>query len=338
MANVTEKRKERIDRGIKVRTEGIYSVSSLQEVSYLALPRLILILGLLLLPLLMPSLYWNRVISIVGIYALLALGFDFLAHFVGLVSLGGAFFIGVGGYTAALLNKSLGLPPFLTIPMATLGGALISTVLLLPALPLRGVYFAIVTLMYPLALMRIIEALNIFGGTDGVLGVAGFPGRWIEQYLIIFIVIFAMFGLRRLVNEDIGLVFRGVKDNDQSVRASGLSITLYKAIAVFIASALGCLGGAYLSHIYMWAGISQFALDFSVIPIAATVIGGGGTLVGPVLGCFILVPISEWLREFGTLRIVFYSVILMAFIMFRSEGIMVYAQRKYHQFERWVKV
>ena len=72
-----------------------------------------------------------------GIYALLALGFDFLAHFVGLVSLGGAFFIGVGGYTAALLNKSLGLPPALTIPMATLGGAFICTLLLLPALPLQ---------------------------------------------------------------------------------------------------------------------------------------------------------------------------------------------------------
>jgi branched-chain amino acid transport system permease protein len=317
--NTQERRKERIDRGIKVRTEGIYAVSSWQEVTYLVLPRLILIVGLLLLPLIIPSLYWKRVISIAAIYALLALGFDFLAHFVGLVSLGGAFFIGVGGYTAALLNKSLGLPPVLTIP-------------------LRGVYFAIVTLMYPLALMRIIEALNIFGGTDGILGVAGFPNRWIEQYLIILIVIIALFGLRRLVNEDIGLVFRGVKDNDQSVRASGLSITLYKAIAVFIASGLGSLGGAYLAHIYMWSGISQFALDFSVIPIAATVIGGGGTLVGPLLGCFFLVPISEWLRTFGTLRIVFYSVILMAFIMFRSEGIMVYAQRKYHQFQRWVKV
>jgi branched-chain amino acid transport system permease protein len=88
----------------------------------------------------------------------------------------------------------------------------------------------------------------------------------------------------------------------------------------------------------MWAGISTLALDFSIIPIAATVIGGGGTLVGPVLGSLILVPISELLRAFGTLRIVFYSLILMAFIVFRSEGIMVYGQRKYHQFEKWIKV
>ncbi len=144
--------------------------------------------------------------------------------------------------------------------------------------------------------------------------------------------------LRRLVNEDIGLVFRGVKDNDQAIRASGMNITFYKAVAVFITAALGSLGGAYLAHIYMWSGISQFALDFSILPIAATVIGGGGTLVGPLIGCFILIPISELLRAFGTLRIVFYALILMMFIMFRSEGIMVYAQRKYHQFERWVKV
>jgi branched-chain amino acid transport system permease protein len=338
MANITEKRKERLDRGIKVRTEGIYAISSWEEVSYLLLPRLVLILGLLILPLVMPTLYWKRVISIVSIYALLTLGFDFLANFVGLVSLGGAFFIGTGGYIAAILNKSYGFSPALTIPIATLGGAVICTLLLLPCLPLRGVYFAIVTLMYPLVLARIIEALNILGGTDGILGVASFPSRWIEQYLIILIVIISLFGLRRLVNEDIGLVFRGVKDNDQAVRASGLSITLYKAIAVFIASGLGSLGGAYLCHIYMWAGISQFALDFSIIPIAATVIGGGGTLVGPLLGCFILVPISEILRAFGALRIVFYALILLMFIMFRSEGIMVYAQRKYHQFERWVKV
>jgi branched-chain amino acid transport system permease protein len=332
------RRKERLDRGIKVRAEGIYALMSWRELSYLFLPRLVLIGGLLILPLVMPSMYWQRVISIVCIYALLALSFDFLAHYVGLVSLGGAFFIGTGGYIAALLNTSFGLPPLLTIPIATLLGAFICTLLLLPCLPLRGVYFAIVTLMYPLLLARVIEALDILGGTDGIVGIESFTNRWIEQYFIILMVLFFLFGTRRVVNQDIGLVFRAVKDNDQSVRASGMSITRYKTIAVFIASAIGCLGGAYLVHLYMWAGLSTLALDFSILPIAATVIGGSGTLVGPVLGAFILVPISELLRAFGTLRIVFYSLILLAFIIFRSEGIMVYGQRKYHQFEKWIKV
>jgi len=313
---IEERRKERLDRGIKVRTDGIYAIMSLRELSYLTMPRLVLIVGLLILPLVLPSMYWQRVISIVCIYSLLALSFDFLAHFLGLVSLGGAFFIGTGGYIAAILNTSFGFPPIFTIPISTLLGAFICTILLLPCLPLRGVYFAIVTLMYPLVLARIIEALNVLGGTDGIYGVASFANRWIEQYFVILMVLLFLFGMRRLVNLDIGLVFRAVKDNDQAVRASGMSITFYKAIAVFIASAMGCLGGACLVHIYMWSGISQFALDFSILPIAATVIGGAGTLVGPVLGCLILVPISELLRAFGTLRIVFYSLILVAFIVF----------------------
>ena len=336
--NNEQRRKERLDRGIKVRTDGLYAIMSLRELCYLTVPRLVLIVGMLVLPVVMPDMYWQRVISIVCIYALLALGFDFLAHFVGLVCLGGAFFIGVGGYLAAILNTFWGFPPLVTIPIATLLGGAICTLLLLPCLPLRGVYFAIVTLMYPLVLMRIIEALNILGGTDGIMGVASFANRWIEQYFVIVMVLLFLFGLRRLVNLDIGLVFRAVKDNDQAVRASGMNITFYKAIAVFVASALGCLAGACLVHIYMWSGISLFALDFSILPIAATVIGGAGTVVGPVLGCFILVPISELLRAFGTLRIVFYCLILVAFIVFRSEGIMVYGQRKYHQFERWVTI
>ena len=327
-----------MDRGIKVRSDGIYALLSWRELSYLTLPRLVLIVGLLLLPVLMPGAYWQRVVSIVCIYALLSISFDFLAHFLGLVSLGGALFIGVGGYMTAIMNTSLGWPPFVAIPIATVAGALICTLLLLPCLPLRGVYFAIVTLMYPLALMRIIEALDIFGGTDGIMGIDSFSNHWIEQYFVIIMVLIFLFGLRRLVNTDLGLVLRAVKDNDQSVRASGMSITFYKAVAVFIASAMGCLAGASIVHIYMWGGISLFALDFSILPIAATVIGGGGTLVGAVLGCLILVPISELLRDLGTLRIVFYSLILMAFIVFRSEGIMVYGERKYHQFERWVKV
>jgi branched-chain amino acid transport system permease protein len=333
-----QRRRERIDRGIKVRTEGIYALMSWRELAYLAVPRLMLIVGLLVLPLAMPGMYWQRVVSIVCIYALLALSFDFLAHYVGLVSLGGAFFVGTGSYLTAILNTKLGLSPLVTIPGATLIGGALCTLMLLPCLPLRGVYFAIVTLMYPLFLARVIEALDILGGTDGIMGIDSFPSTWLEQYFVIIMLLLFLFAIRRLVNTDLGLVLRAVKDNDQAVRASGMDVTRYRALAVFVASAIGCFAGACLVHIYMWAGISTFALDFSVLPIAATVIGGSGTLVGPLLGCLILVPVSELLRDFGTLRIVFYALILLAFIVFRSEGLMVYGQRKYHQIQRWIKI
>ena len=332
------RRKERIDRGIKVRSDGLYALLSWREMAYLIAPRFILIAGLLALPLLMPGLYWQRVISIVCIYAMVAISFDFLAHYVGLVCLGGAFFIGVGGYIAGIFNAYFGMPPLVTIPLAAIAGGGFCTLLLLPCLPLRGVYFAIVTLMYPLFMARIIEAFDLFGGTDGILGIDSFSSAFVEQYFVVGILLVFLFGLRRLVNTDMGLIFTAIMDNDQAVRASGINITHYKALAVFIASAMGCLAGACLTHIYMWSGISQFALDFSILPIAATVIGGAGTLAGPVIGCLILVPISELLRDFGTLRIVFYASILVAFILFRSDGIMAFAKRKYEQIERWTQV
>src|SRR3989339_1141239 len=93
-----EKRKERLDRGIKARTEGLYAVSSWREVGYLVAPRAGLILALLIAPLIVPGLYWQRVLALAGVYALLGISFDFLAGRVGLVCIGGAFMIGVGGY------------------------------------------------------------------------------------------------------------------------------------------------------------------------------------------------------------------------------------------------
>jgi branched-chain amino acid transport system permease protein len=332
-----ERRKERLDRGIKVRTEGLYALTSWREMSYLLVPRGVLIFGLLLLPFLL-DMYWQRVLCAAGIYALLALGFDFLAEFVGLVCLGGAFFIGAGAYISGLLNAQLGWPPLLTIPIATVAGAFISTFVLLPCLRLRGIYFAIISFMFPLLTVYIIIALNIFGGTEGITALSTFPNTWLDQYLILGAVIVALFALRRLVNEDIGLILRSIKDNDQAVKASGISITSYKIKAVFISALVGCFGGAYLSHLYGWVGLSQFALDFSILPIAATVMGGMGTLVGPVLGAFILTPMSEALRGFGQLRVVLYCLILIGFIVYKPEGLMNYLQRKYHQFEHWEEV
>lgn len=333
------RRRERIDRGVKVRSETLYALSSWQEITYLAAPRLLLAGGFLLLPLLLhPWPYWNRVTLSVCVLGLLAVSFDFLANYVGLVCLGGAFFYGVGGYAAALLNTRLGLPVYLCIPLATVLGAAFCTALISPCLPLRGIYFAIVTLMYPLLMTRIIEAGDVLGGTEGFRGIDGFASPWAEQYGLIASLLVAVFALRRFVTEDAGLSIRAVKDNDQAVRASGISVTQLKARAVFLAALLGCFAGAYYIHMYRSVGISAFALDLSILPIAAAVIGGGGTLAGPVLGSLILVPLSEVLRDFGSLRIVIYALVLTGFVVFRSEGLLPFGARKYQQFERWVDV
>ncbi len=333
------KRKERIDRGIKVRSDTIYLLSSWQEIMYLLFPRLLVFFFYLIVPLILSfSPYWQQVFIIICIYALISISFDFLANYIGLVCLGGAFFIGVGGYFSGVINTSLHLSPYLSIILATILGSIFCTILLIPTLPLRGVYFAIITLMYPLFMTRLIEALNIFGGTNGMIGIEGFSNTFFEIAFLVTVSLIFLFALRRLTFEDIGVVIKAVKDNDQSVKASGINPTKIRIIAVFLASIIGCFAGAFLTHLYMWAGLSLFALDFSIIPITAVVIGGGGSLFGALLGSVIIVPLSEFLRDFGALRIAIYSIILTLVIVFKSEGLLNYLNRKYNQFERWKKV
>lgn len=332
------RRKERIDRPIKVLTEDIYALGSTRNMLYVAGPRLLPSALLLLLPLLAPSAYFQRVLTLAALYALLALSWDFLERSIGVVSLGQSLFFGIGAYLAGMFNLELGLSPFWALIVSSLAGAAICTALLVPCLPLRGIYFAMTTLVYPLLLSRIIEATAILGGTDGLVGVAPFPNVWIEQYLVLVVLLGACFSLSRLLTTDLGTTLSAIGDNDQTVRACGININLYKIISVFFASAIGCFAGAYFTFLYMFVGLSAFSLDLSILPIACAVVGGMRTLIGPILGAFLLVPLSEGARDLGTLRIVFYSLLLAGLILFKPEGLFNYLKRKYQQVERWVEV
>lgn len=333
-------RKERLDRGIKVRTEDIFALSSYREISYLLLPRALPVMFLLSFPLLkdLVGLYWEKVLIITCVTALLALSWDLLAS-VGLISLGQALFFGAGAYITGFLNHSFSWPPFITIPLGTLGGALFCTILLLPVLRIRGVYFAIVTLTLPLLLGRVIEATKILGGTEGLSALSRLSSSiWVELYIPVLALLICLFGFRRLINEDYGLVLQGIRDNDLAVMSGAINIYKFKAQAVFIAAVAGAFAGAFMTHYYQFVGMPAFALDFSILPLTCAVLGGVGSFAGPLLGAFILVPLSEVLRAFGTLRVVFYSAILIICIVGLPEGIFHYIQRKFHQFERLVKV
>jgi branched-chain amino acid transport system permease protein len=331
-----ERRKERIDRGIKVRAGDVFALSSWREMLYLLAPRLIPVLGFLILPLVLNA-YWQKVLLSVAAFALLAISWDILAQS-GMISLGQALFFGLGAYCSGALTHSFGWHPLLALPVAALLGGLLSTLCLLPVLRLRGVYFSMVTLIIPLMLVRIVEATKIFGGTEGLSGITPLPSKWVEIYLIVTVLLAALFGFRRLMDSDYGLVLRAIKDNDRSVTNAGINIYWFKAQALFISSSLAALTGAFMTHVYMFVGMPVFALDYSILPIAAAVVGGPGTLAGATVGAVILVPLSEVLRGVGGLRIVFYGLFLVVFIVALPEGIFHYIQRKYHQFERWVEV
>ncbi|MEN8782373.1 MAG: branched-chain amino acid ABC transporter permease [Desulfobacterales bacterium] len=331
-----QKRRERVDRGIKVRSGDVFALCSWREMLYLAGPRVLPVFAILMLPLVL-GIYWQKVLLSVAVFALLAISWDLLAQ-TGMISLGQALFFGMGAYVTGILNHYWGLPPLLTIPVAAVFGGLICTALLLPVLRLRGIYFSMVTLILPLMLVRLIEATRIFGGTEGLTGMTSLPSRWLEIYLIVGAMLAALFGFRRLLGTDYGLVLKGIRDNDRSVINAGINIYWYKTQALWIASTIGAFAGAFMTHVYMFVGMPVFALDYSILPIAAAVVGGPGSLAGATLGAFILVPLSEVLRGVGGLRIVLYGVFLVVFIVALPEGIFHFIQRKYHQFERWVEV
>lgn len=332
-------RRERVDRGIKVRSDDVFAIASLRDLCYVLLPRVLAVAALLVFPLLQAvvSGYWQTVMLNTLVIALLALSWDLLAS-TGLVSLGQALFFGVGGYLAGYLDSGLGLGPLLGIPAATLAGALLSTALLFPLLRLRGIYFGMITFALPLLFMRIIETTGVLGGTEGLSGLTPFLDRTAELYLAIAAVLVATAAYRRLGASDYGLVFRAIRDNDRAVVAAGYDLQWMRAQAVFLAALPACFAGAFVTHHYQFVGMPAFALEYSTLPLTAAVVGGSGSFLGAVVGSFILVPLSEVMREFGSLRVVVYSLVLLLFIVALPEGIFRFAVRKYGQFERLVPI
>lgn len=332
-------RKERIDRGIKARCEDIFAIASFGDIAYLVAPRALLVLLILVFPLLkdVVGMYWEKVFVITCVMSLLALSWDLLAS-VGLISLGQALFFGVGAYIAGFLSSALKWPPILTIPVATIAGAALCAILLLPVLRVRGVYFAIVTLTVPLLLLRVIEATKILGGTEGLSALAPIPNLWIQLYVPAVALLLCLFGFRRLINQDYGLVLQGIRDNDRAVMSGAINVSKFKTQAVFLAGLPAAFAGAFMTHFYQYVGMPAFSMDFSILPLTCAVLGGVGSFVGPVVGALILVPLSEFLRAFGTLRVVFYSAILILCVVGLPEGIFHYLERKYHQFERLAKM
>ena len=158
-------RKERIDRGIKARSQDIFALCSWREMLYLAGPRLLPVVICLLLPLIL-GVYWQKVLMSVAVFAILAVSWDILAQS-GMISLGQALFFGTGAYCSGIMNHYWGLSPLLTLPLAAICGGLISTLLLLPVVRLRGGYCSMVTLSIPLMLVRVIEARKGCGWTEG---------------------------------------------------------------------------------------------------------------------------------------------------------------------------
>ncbi|GAB6171227.1 branched-chain amino acid ABC transporter permease [Paradesulfitobacterium aromaticivorans] len=328
-------RKERIDRGIKVRSDDIFILASLRDLMYATLPKGIAVVLLVVFPLLKDQVgtYWENVLVTTIIIALLSLSWDLLSS-VGLVSLGQALFFGIGAYLTGWLSRTFELTPLVSIPLATLGGALIATIFLFPVLRLRGIYFGLITFALPLLFARVIEVTKILGGTEGLNRISPLPGLTTELYILIAVLLISIYAYHRLMTSNYGLVLQAIRDNDRAVIAAGIDVQRLKAQAVFLAALPATFAGAFLTHHFQVVGMQSFALDYSILPLTSAIVGGAGSFIGSVLGAFLMIPLSEFLREFASLRVVIYSLLLLVFAVGLPEGIFPYLRRKYQQFER----
>jgi branched-chain amino acid transport system permease protein len=268
---------------------------------------------------------------------LLALSWELLAS-CGLFSLGQALFFGLGAYLAGSMNFYLHLPIVVTIPAATLLGGVLGALLLAPVVRLRGVYFAMVTLMLPILFRQIIEAWGILGGAHGLSALSPFPYERLDKYLIVIAFLATLFGMRRLIESDYGLVLRAINDDDRAVMSAGININRRKIQALFLAGACAAFAGAFMTHHYQFVGFSVFAWDYSILPLASAAVGGVGTFAGSALGSMILVPLSEGLRAMGGLRVAIYCAILILVILALPGGLFRFLERKYQQYETIVEV
>lgn len=331
------RRVEKIERSISARSKDIYALNSHREFLYNFGPWLFPILSLSLLPLFMRDPYFLLVLIIANTYAVLAASWDILGGFAGLPSFGQALFFGIAGYASGFINLQLGLSPWITIPIGAVIGMLVGTLLFAPALRLKGAYFALATLILPIIMARMTFIFpEVFGAEEGLYGLDPLSNRVGDYYFSLLILLATLIVLRGAANSEFGLVLHGIRENELAVEAAGINTTKYKLRATLLSGFFAGLAGSFFAHEITFVGPTAFSLEISIAALLMSAIGGPATIVGPVIGAYLITVSLESLRIITEVRILLYSLILLFVMLFKPEGIYRYLERVYHTKERAV--
>ena len=287
----------------------------------------VFIAGLLLMPE-MVSRGTLRTMIFACYLSIFAISWDILSGRTGYISFGHPFLIGIGAYTTAILTKRFDVPIELSIPIAvivTMGAGLI---VLLPALRIKGSYFALVTLAFMELMYQLVQVIrpDLTGGTRGISGLETLTrGAVNGYYLAVSLMIVLALASWLLMRTRIGTALWAIGMNEESVRGSGLSTTRLKCFAFLISAFVAGLGGAfYVHYLGSIAPRALFDINFLFTIIVAVLIGGAGTIIGPIIGAFFMVFLLEWLRPVlpGAERYFVYGGIALVVYMFQPRGIM----------------
>ena len=257
------------------------------------------ILGLMALPELV-SKGALRTIIFANYLAIFAISWDLLSGRTGYISFGHPFLIGIGAYTSAILTKRFGVDVEMAIPIAVVVTMLGGLVVLLPALRIKGSYFALVTLAFMELMYQLVQVIrpDLTGGTRGMSGIqtltrGAVNGFYLSSVLMVIVAIAAWL----LMRTRLGTALTAVGLNESAVEGSGLSITKLKMVAFLASAFVAGLGGAfYVHYLGSIAPRALFDINFVFTIIVAVLIGGASTIIGPIIGAFFLTFLLEYLR------------------------------------------
>jgi len=262
--------------------------------------------------------YLTDIVIRVGINLLAVMGLALVLGFTGQFSLGHAGFMAVGAYAAAASTLYAGVPPVGGIVVGGLVAALAGFGVGLPTLRLSGDYLAVVTLGFNGIIIVLIQNSPALGGAQGLTGL---PVATTFGLTFTCVVLGGLF-IRNLLVSPLGRVFEAVRDNEIATRSLGIDTTRAKVLAFVVGAFWAGVSGALIAYYRSSIFPSQFQFDRSIEQVAMVVLGGTGSLSGPLIAATILSALPEVLRPVAQYRMVIYSIVLIAMMILRPTGLL----------------
>ena len=300
---------------------------------------------MLMVPLLRLSSYIMRIITLIMVYATLALGLNLPTGYTGQVSLGNVGFFAIGAYTSALLVTNAGWGFFPALPVAALLAGVAGLIVGLPSLRLSGSYLSIVTLGFAeIVRMILINWHSVTNGPMGVkniprpflLGVELTPRNYGTYYLMLAILLLTAQFCHLVVRSKIGRAFIAIKEDELAATMMGVRTVRYKVTAFVLSAIISGVVGAFYAHFMRYIDPNSFTFDTSILILSIVILGGMGTLRGMFLGAALLVSFPEILRFLNDYRFVFYGLVLVVMMRFRPQGLLGWHSKLPYRFPRGV--
>jgi branched-chain amino acid transport system permease protein len=290
--------------------------------------RVLLVLGILAL-VAAPFFIYPIFVMKMLCFALFACAFNLLLGYTGLLSFGHAAFFGGAAYFTAHAAKVWGWPPEAAILLGVAGAALLGLVIGFFAIRRQGIYFAMITLALSQMFFFFCLQAAFTGGEDGIQGVPrGMLFGFIDlrqpltiYYVVLAIFLIGVFAIWRIVHSPFGMILRSIRENENRAISLGYSVAAYKLAAFVMSAALAGLAGATKALVFQFATLTDVAWQMSGEVILMTLLGGIGTLVGPIFGAGLVVSLQNMLATSEFPVTIATGLIFMACVLVFRRGI-----------------